>query len=262
MRQNFNYHTHTYRCGHASMDSDESYVLSAIKAGYEILGMSDHAPYPHLSKPGDSMDYDQMQEYLDSMHYLKEKYANQINLKIGFEMEYFPDMEDYIQQLFDNNDYLLLGQHYPDSSASKDYCQEPNTDELVRRYGDLVCEGMRKFPYLYLAHPDYFCAGIYDFNEACIETSHRICQTAVETNTPLEVNIKLAKRRKKQYSDGIHYWYPFPAFWKIAEQYPVKCVYGFDAHNSELLQDMHMYDIADEILEGIKLDFIKEPLLK
>ena len=114
MRQNFNYHTHTYRCGHAEMDSDESYVLSAIKAGYEILGMSDHAPYPDLSKKTDRMDYDEMPQYLASMHYLKEKYADKINLKIGFEMEYFPEYQSYIHyswsalSISDSRNRLLL----------------------------------------------------------------------------------------------------------------------------------------------------------
>ncbi len=39
----YNYHTHTSRCGHAG-GSDEEYVQAAIKAGYQILGFSDHAP--------------------------------------------------------------------------------------------------------------------------------------------------------------------------------------------------------------------------
>ena len=32
-----NYHTHTYRCMHAC-GSDEDYVISAIKGGYQVLG--------------------------------------------------------------------------------------------------------------------------------------------------------------------------------------------------------------------------------
>ena len=35
-----NYHTHTTRCVHAT-GSDEDYVLSAIKGGYQELGFSD-----------------------------------------------------------------------------------------------------------------------------------------------------------------------------------------------------------------------------
>ena len=39
-----NYHTHTYRCGHAT-GTDREYVENAIKVGLKTLGFSDHAPY-------------------------------------------------------------------------------------------------------------------------------------------------------------------------------------------------------------------------
>lgn len=42
-----NYHTHTYRCKHA-MGNDERIVLNAIKADLDILGFSDHTPWPHF----------------------------------------------------------------------------------------------------------------------------------------------------------------------------------------------------------------------
>ena len=41
-----NYHTHTTRCMHA-VGSDEAYVLSAIKGGFQILGFSDHTPWKY-----------------------------------------------------------------------------------------------------------------------------------------------------------------------------------------------------------------------
>ena len=41
-----NYHTHTTRCMHAT-GSDEDYVLSAIKGGYQELGFSDHTPWKY-----------------------------------------------------------------------------------------------------------------------------------------------------------------------------------------------------------------------
>ena len=40
-----NYHTHTPRCGHA-IGSEEEYVRCALEAGFQILGFSDHTPYP------------------------------------------------------------------------------------------------------------------------------------------------------------------------------------------------------------------------
>ena len=71
MRQDFNYHTHTFRCGHAATCEDEEYVLSALKAGFRTLGFSDHAPYPDRDKPTDRMDYDRLEEikaaFLDAL---------------------------------------------------------------------------------------------------------------------------------------------------------------------------------------------------
>ena len=43
-----NYHTHTARCFHAS-GSDEAYVESALKNGYQVLGFSDHSPWKYDS---------------------------------------------------------------------------------------------------------------------------------------------------------------------------------------------------------------------
>lgn len=41
-----NYHTHTWRCGHAFGDERE-YVENAIVGGLKILGFSDHTPMPY-----------------------------------------------------------------------------------------------------------------------------------------------------------------------------------------------------------------------
>ena len=48
-----NYHTHTYRCGHAK-GTEEEMVQAAINMNIEELGISDHIPLPayrmHLLK--------------------------------------------------------------------------------------------------------------------------------------------------------------------------------------------------------------------
>ncbi|MBQ1827022.1 MAG: histidinol-phosphatase [Erysipelotrichaceae bacterium] len=264
MRQNFNYHTHTYRCGHASLDSDESYVLSAIKAGFKTLGMSDHAPYPDLKKERDRMNFERIEDYLSSMNALKEKYADQIDLKIGFEMEYFDEYRDYLDYLLSRADYLILGQHYPSRFAEVDYCyggQREVTKEDVEKYGELIEKGLHTGKYLYLAHPDYFMGSQTSFDDTCRKTTHRIFKAAEETDTPVEVNIALAKRRKREIDGKTVYPYPLREVWQIASQYKLRVLYGYDAHDSALLQNTEIFDIADSILEGIDLNFIKEPLL-
>ena len=44
-----NYHTHTYRCGHAN-GNEEDMIQAAIDMGIEELGMCCHVPFPHYRK--------------------------------------------------------------------------------------------------------------------------------------------------------------------------------------------------------------------
>ena len=61
----YNYHTHTYRCGHAS-GKEEDYVLAAIKLGIKRLGFSDHIILPQgYEQPGTRGSYDVLDDYLN-----------------------------------------------------------------------------------------------------------------------------------------------------------------------------------------------------
>ena len=79
-----NYHTHTYRCKHA-IGKEEDYIKNAIKAGYTELGFSDHAPWHYESSfhPTMRMEEDEIEGYVQTIRALKEKYEDQISIKIG-----------------------------------------------------------------------------------------------------------------------------------------------------------------------------------
>lgn len=260
-RQLFNYHTHTYRCGHASMDKDEDYVLAAIEAGFKQLGFSDHGPFREFDKPSDRMNYEFLQDYLDSIYSLKDKYKGIIDIKVGSEFEYFDNHLDQIKELRDKTEYLILGQHYAYPDAGFDYCLGPNNKDTLLIYRDLVCKAMETGYFIYVAHPDYFCGAIEDFDDTCKQVANDIAKQAVKTNTPLELNIKLRDRKPKHYKHGDLIMYPHRPFWEEVSKYPVKCVYGFDAHDAAILKDMSNYTKCDDILKGLNLEFIKEPLL-
>ena len=76
-----NYHTHTYRCGHA-IGTDEEYVKAAIESGIKILGFSDHAPWPNVDNRSHRMSMDMLDDYIESINSLKEKYKEEIENKI------------------------------------------------------------------------------------------------------------------------------------------------------------------------------------
>ena len=80
-----NFHTHTTRCGHA-VGEDEEYVKQAIAAGIKTLGFSDHAPYDYGNGwyDGDRMSLKVAKDYALSVRKLKEKYADKIDIYLGF----------------------------------------------------------------------------------------------------------------------------------------------------------------------------------
>ena len=106
-----NFHTHTFRCGHA-IGNEEEMVKSAIKNDILELGFSDHIPLPyyrlHILKglpytlkelraflvaiktiftngPAMRMPYCNKREHLDKVKKVKEKYKEKIKIYQGFE---------------------------------------------------------------------------------------------------------------------------------------------------------------------------------
>ena len=112
---NYNYHTHTFRCGHAS-GTEEEYIQRAIEGGIKHMGFSDHVPFifPDGYDSGFRIPADQVSDYFTTISALRDKYKDQIEIHIGFEMEYYPE---YFEQMLQNArdygaEYLILGQHF------------------------------------------------------------------------------------------------------------------------------------------------------
>lgn len=258
--QIFNYHTHTYRCKHAS-GTDEEYIQAAIKAGYKILGFSDHAPYRDYPSKTSHMDIEQLDEYIETLSVLKEKYKDQIEIHIGLETEYFEFNHDERVWLKDKVEYLLLGQHYSDPLGKEENYFKHNSEEEILHYGRSVCKALDTGLFTYLCHPDVFLNKQEEFTQTCEEVAHMIARKAVETNTPVEINIRGVAKGKKPFVNGERYYYPNKDFWRVMSQYPIRCLYGIDAHSPEDLLETHLFDKAYEELKEFDLEYIKEPLI-
>ena len=257
--QKFNYHTHTYRSGHAK-GTDEEYVQAAIKAGYEVLGFSDHAPYRTIDVDWARMRWDKLDDYLESIGKLKIKYAGIIDIHLGLETEFYPEFLDEKKELHDMVEYLILGQHFikPDSTGS---FFSHNSDDEIMEYAERICQGLDTGLFTYLAHPDVFMNRQSEFSETCQKASRMILEKVVETNTPIEVNIHGVSRGKRMFPTGEQYFYPHRDFWKIAAEYPVKCLFGIDAHSPQQLLDLEAVKAGQEEVSGLGLDFIQEPFI-
>ena len=109
-----NYHTHTKRCYHA-IDNEEEYVKAAIQSGYTELGFSDHTPWHYETSYHSTMRMaeDKLAGYVQTLLNLREKYQDQISIKIGLECEYFPKYMNWLKQILNDYpiDYIILGNH-------------------------------------------------------------------------------------------------------------------------------------------------------
>ena len=118
------YHSHTKRCGHACGE-DEEYVIKAIQLGIKRLGFSDHVFLPKgYEQPGTRGNFDRLDDYLNSIKSLKEKYKNQIDIIVGFEAEYSDAFVDY---------YKYLLKHYENDIYGKDPPRAGTRDRRSRR---------------------------------------------------------------------------------------------------------------------------------
>ena len=110
-----NFHTHTTRCRHAA-GTEEDYIQQAIAAGLKVLGFSDHTPFlfPGTYYSKMRMYPYEIQDYAATVLALKEKYAGQLDIRLGLEVEYYPDrMADMLELIAPcGNEYMILGQHW------------------------------------------------------------------------------------------------------------------------------------------------------
>lgn len=257
-----NYHTHTYRCMHA-YGSDEEYVQAAIKAGIKVLGFSDHTPWSYGSNfvAHMRMHKDDFHEYYTSIKALKEKYRDQIEIKIGLECEYFKRYMPWLIQLCKQYelDYIILGNHYYLSDEFRVYfgsvCYD---DEYLVKYVDEIIEGLKTGYFTYLAHPDLFMRGRNKFDEFAKKQSLRLLRACKELNIPIEYNLEGA-RVGYEYNQPS---YPHPKFWDLASEVGNDVIIGYDAHNPRSLLEDRYYNEAIEELKKRRLNILEEVELK
>ena len=228
MQLKWNLHTHTPRCNHAS-GSEEEMVRAAIDAGLATMGFADHAPmrYPDGFISRIRMRPEELPGYVRVLRGLREKYAGIIEIPIGLEAEYFPDIfDEFVDFVRDAGvEFLILGQHYLGNEKDSRYVGKETDDEaFLRFYADQVCEAMDTGVFTYVAHPDllYFTG-----DEAAYEREMRkIAKHAAKSNMPLEFNLNGARDDRN---------YPDPRFWRIAGEEGVSAVLGIDAHHPKFV---------------------------
>ena len=253
---NYNYHTHTFHCSHAS-GTPEEYILRAIECGVKYMGFSDHAPFifPDGHESYYRVPTAEINDYFSELYALREKYKDKIDIKIGFELEYYTKyFDEMLKMAMDAGaEYLIFGQHalwneHPDGV----WCSQQTEDTgRLKEYVSNVLEAIKTGVFTYLAHPDLI--NFVGDDRLYEQEMRKICVLSREKNFPLEINCLGIRDNRK---------YPRKFFWEIAGQEKCPVTIGFDAHDAASAFDGESLIKAKKIIKKYNLNYIGKPKLK
>lgn len=154
-------HTHTEFCPHGSFEPTEKMIQKAIQLGFTEYSITEHAPLPPAFSDyyaGESsglqtasMAANDLPLYFKTMENLQQKYASDIKIMIGFEMDYLPLFEnwtkDFLMEYGPRTQDGILSVHFQagrDGWWCLDYTPEEFDKGLVSHY--------QHFPAIYTAY--------------------------------------------------------------------------------------------------------------
>ncbi|MCD1259724.1 histidinol-phosphatase [Paenibacillus athensensis] len=236
----FDVHTHHLRCGHAQGDIRD-YIEAGLAAGLSVIGISDHSPYfgsplDH-AQPGITMAKSEFPRYVAEVLRLKEEYAGRIDVLLGVESDYFPDVFDayraeYAKYPFD---YIIGSVHQSGgvSIFNRNRWKGLSEEEQIAQkeeYYRLIQESARTGMFQILGHIDAM-KGFYppfsDIPTPKVDETLRVigeCGVAIEINTS----------GKTKTVGG---WYPSDDMLERALHHGVEVTFGSDAHVPERVGD-------------------------
>lgn len=259
-----NFHTHTYRCNHATGDAID-YARAAFGQGALALGISDHAALPDNRWPEVRMPFDQLDDYEQSIDTAR-ALMPQMTIYKGMECEYDAAYHNYFQdELLGERayDYLIGAAHYAPLNGKWLFAFDKlGTAEALVAYGNYLVQMMETGLFAFIAHPDVFGCSNEVWNADLDACSRDILQAAEATKTPLEINGNGFRKTMKSTPGGMRHPYPWSPFWDLARDYKIKVICTSDAHCPEhvlaniddglAFAKTHRLEVTDTVVESIQ----------
>ena len=239
-----NYHSHCSFCdGRAPF---EEFVKEAIRQGFYSYGVSSHAPLPFPTRW--TMEWEQMEAYLDEFKNLRSKYADEIELYVGLEIDYLNEESNPSVARFTELplDYRIGSVHllYDAAGEVVDIDCSPavfkervdrhfNGDVLrvIRMYFDRLFRMVELGGFDILGHADkmHYNASCYHpglLDEPWYEALMKDYFSLVASRGYLvEINTKAY--------DSLGTFYPNSRYWELMKEYQIKVLVNSDAHYPE-----------------------------
>jgi histidinol-phosphatase (PHP family) len=225
-----NFHTHTYRCKHATGDVAD-YVQAAVDKGLDLIGISDHTALPDNRWEYIRMAFDELDGYINAIDSAILDFP-QIKVLKSLECEYADEYQSFYRDtlLGDKNfDYLIGAAHFVPYDNDWQSSHKLEAKHILA-YGEYFVKSMESGLFAFMAHPDVFGYNYPYWDDNCISCAKDIFAAAETLKVPLEINGLGLRKDKVETPDGLRPPYPLVPFWEIAQDYSIEVICNSDAH--------------------------------
>lgn len=220
-------HNHTTFCNHANGTIDE-YIQRAIELGIDIYGFSEHAPMDF--DEGYRLRFEDMQKYEDLVLDAKEKYKDDIDILLGYEVDFLPHHMDE-RVLSRKVDYMIGSVHFInewgfDNPEFIGGYKHRDIDEIWQSYFDAIEQMAKSGLFDIVGHLDLI--KIFKFlpkKDIRIISSNAL-KAIKQSNMTIEIN---AAGFRKPIGEP----YPSKSFLEVIYELDIPITFASDAHEIE-----------------------------
>ena len=235
-------HNHTKLCNHASGEMEE-YVKSAIENGVKYFGFSDHAPMDFDKKY--RMSFDDMAFYEKEVKKLKEKYKRDIEILLGYEVDYLPNYMDE-RVISANVDYLIGSVHFLngwgfDNPEFIGEYKNRDIDKIWEEYFEAVANLAKSGKFDIVGHIDLIKVFKYLPKKEIKLIAKKAIKEIKKANMSVELNMS-------GYKKPINELYPSSDILELLSEHDISITFGSDAHDKDEICKYE--DRLREVLKG------------
>lgn len=256
-------HSHTEFCPHGSGDDVEAMIQKAIKLGFDSYSITEHAPLPpefkteYAGNPTGfteaSMAASDLPAYFKKCERLRDQYRDQIQINIGFELDYLPHHTDwtraFLSEYGPRTTDNILSIHFMQGTHQHFWCVDdtladfkaglldnlPDGQRLYRQYFNALIAAVSVDLGPYAPHRIGHITLIRKFQDYFKLPDHYDQQTQIVLDHLLvllrQKGYALDYNAAGLYKEYCNDAYPDLATVRQAQQLGIPLVYGSDAHS-------------------------------
>jgi histidinol-phosphatase (PHP family) len=222
-------HNHTYLCNHANGEI-EDYVKKAIELGIDVYGFSEHAPMKNF-EDGYRLTIDKKEFYENSILNLKEKYKNDIEILLGYEVD-FIEGDFLLDEIIKADvDYLIGSVHYIgkwgfDNPEFISEYKNRDIDQIWQEYFDAIEFMAKSGKFDIVGHLDLINVFKYLPNKDVKIIAKKALKAIKQSNMVMELN-------SSGFRKPIAEQYPSRDLIELAFELDIPITFSSDAHEIE-----------------------------